>query len=168
MVRIAEIEVDSDSDSEDEVPAATIADARRISFSKKMTPSGGNSSERKRSPPPPPQLDDSGNSDSEGEEDDEEDDDLSLTRFGSAAAHPRREVEETEEGTISNPSNLSEEQLKAITEGAENMEMGEIFNHVAGCPCHGHSGQGFKAEKFWEIPGQEESGPRMAVVQVAA
>lgn len=169
-LRIAEIEEEADIMAE----PASAEQPRRVSFSGKTKPGTAVSEGRRSPPPPPPPLEDDLEDDEEEEdmeEDDEEDEGLGLQRFGSAAAQPPRIVGEesssSDEEDAVDPSIFTEDQLKTITGGKGNQELKNAYKHVSGCPCHGEKGPA--VENFWEVPAAEgKSGPRMAVVQVAA
>jgi len=190
-LRIAEIETDnsiplSDSDSDDDLPTCTAgvgaSKPRRVSFrGGSPRPNSVAVNSRPKSPPPDElaHLDSSSSSESEDddiEEDDEFEEGLGLQRFESATAKaprvPELEDDEGEEedgdlGPKSPEIGPSEGDLKIITGGEGDAELADAYNHVNGCPCHGHTGPG--VEKVWEIPGKMgEHGGRMAVVQVAA
>jgi hypothetical protein len=171
-LQIAQIEEDS-SDDENEVP--TEGRERRVSFR-------GNSprpaaADRKRSPPPDQfaHLKDTDSDSSEEEEeleDEEEDSGLSLRRFESGSARPPQMVDDdgssSEEDEPRSPPPLTEEELKTLTGGESNTDLAEAYNHVVGCPCHGHV-DAPKVEKMWEVPQKQGyQGGRVAVVQVAS
>jgi len=186
-LRIAEIETDnsaqiSDSDSDNDLPTCTAtvgaAKPRRVSFNSPR-PSSVNS--RPKSPPPD-ELAHLDSSSSESEDDDIEEDDefeegLGLQRFDSATAKAPRAVPDLEKdegedddgdlGPKSPEMAPSEGDLKIITGGEGDAELAEAYNHVNGCPCHGHKRP--DVDKVWEVPGKiGEHGGRIAVVQVAA
>ena len=113
----------------------------------------------------------------EDEDDDKEnggdDDDLSLRRFGSGAGDepPKMidddEEEEEEMEPKSPPPIPSEDELRMITGGEGDLELADMYQHVAECPCHGQKGP--HASQVWQIPpkpGQEKG--RYAVVAVEA
>jgi hypothetical protein len=143
-----------------------------------VEPGNGAMNRGRRSPPPNQfaHLDDT-DSDSSNNEyfDDEEDEDgAGLTRFESATAQPPRMVEdegsdeEEDDGPKSPPQMPTEEELKMITEGEVNEELVDLYEKVAGCPCHGQKGPK-SAGKVWEIPQKPGmQGPRMAVIEVTA
>jgi hypothetical protein len=174
-LQIAQIEeaMDSESDEEDDIDTHIAPPARLVSFSKSAH-GPVSSPGRRRSPPPDKtagHLDPGGLLDGEEEDDDEEDGDLRLERFGSATEQLPRMIdddgEDEEEEPNSPPDSPSEEELRLVTEGAGNAGLTDMYQRVAGCPCHGHHGPA--AEKVWEIP-QKAEGPglRLAVVQIAA
>jgi hypothetical protein len=105
--------------------------------------------------------------------DDEEDEDLSLQRFESGSARPPQMVDdnsssdEEEENEPKSPPPLSEEELNSIMGGPGDEKLAGLYQHIAGCPCHGEQPPG--ATNVWEIPQKPgEEGVRRAVVQVAA
>lgn len=180
MLRVAEIEVSGDdersnsSDSDDEqlkerhVGFAGIAKGRGI----------GSQKTQRRSPPPPvtqPGLD--VRDDDDDIEDDEDEDGAPLERFPSATAVPPRKVAQCGDeglgdmdgvGGQKQASEWSEEELKRITGSHGNAELVDVYNHIAGCPCHGQKAPA--AEKVWEVPSgmDGQMGGRMALVQVQA
>lgn len=172
-LQIAQIETDDSDDEENELP--TEGRERRVSFR-------GNSprpvsADRKRSPPPDQfaHLEDTDSDSSEEEEeleDEEEDSGLSLKRFESGSARPPQMIDDdsssSEEDEPRSPPPLTDEELKALTGGESDTDLAEAYNHVAGCPCHGHI-DAPKVEKLWEVPQKPGyQGGRVAVVQVAA
>jgi hypothetical protein len=178
-LRLAEIEIEGnehDEDGDDGVEAEngnSGAKGQHVSFRN----SGGRpvtAYERKRSPPPDhlAELDDT-DSDSDadedegGEEEDEEiDDGLSLRRFESASGKQPRLIDE-EDGLDHSPYMPSEAELKMITDGTSSDELADLYQHVAGCPCHGRDAP--TISKVWELPQKAGfHGPRVAVVEVAA
>ena len=141
-----------------------------------VEPGNGAANNKRRSPPPDrfAHLDDT-DSDSSNDEyyDDEEDEDgAGLQRFESAAAQPPRMIDDEgsdqEDDEPKSPPQLpSDEELKMITEGEASEELAQLYQKVAGCPCHGKKGPA--AEKVWEIPQKPGmQGPRLAVIEVAA
>lgn len=139
-----------------------------------VEPGNGAVNDRRRSPPPTrfEHLDDT-DSDSSNDEyyEDEEEDGAGLQRFESAAAQPPRMIaddgSDEEDDEPKSPPGLTDDELKAITEGEINEELAELYEKVAGCPCHGVKGPA--AGKVWEIPQKPGvQGPRMAVIQVEA
>jgi len=197
MLRVAEIETSSDDDEEikdvedDDVPRCTRGvepTPRRASVTFKdnsnrpsgelrqeVEPGNGAVNSRRRSPPPArfEHLDDTDSDSSNDEyfEDEDEEDGAGLQRFESAAAQPPRmiadEGSDEEEEEPQSPPGFTDEELKMITEGEVNEELAELYEKVAGCPCHGVKGPA--AHKVWEIPQKEGGeGPRLAVIEVAA
>ncbi len=132
--------------------------------------------ERKRSPPPEQfsHLDDTdSDNDEEVEEEEEEETGLSLQRFASGSAKPPRMVDDDsssssdDEDEPKSPPPLSDEELKTITGGSGDEELADLYEHVAGCPCHGEKAPA--VTQVWEIPHKlGHEGPRRALVQVAA
>lgn len=172
-IRLAIAEIETDDSDDERIDGQTDAQReRRVSFrGHSPRPS---STERRRSPPPDQfaHLEDTDSgSDEDGEEDlDAEDDGLSLQRFGSASAKPPQMVEDdsssSDEDEPKSPPPLSEDELKAITGGDGNVDLAKAYNHVAGCPCHGHSAP--QVQNVWDVPQKiGQQGVRMAVVQVA-
>jgi hypothetical protein len=173
-LRLAEIEMegsDDDESSEEHSPTPE----RHVSFR-------GNSNrhvatyDQKRSPPPdqPDGLEDedSGSSDDEDEEK-EGGDDLSLRRFESAAAKPTRVIGDDEQSRPNKEERRqslpmpSEDELKMITSGASNAELADLYQRVAGCPCHGENGP--MVSNVWEVPQKPGyHGSRVTVVEVDA
>lgn len=143
-----------------------------------VEPGNGAVNNRRRSPPPArfEHLDDTDSDSSNDEylEDENEDEGgPGLQRFESAAAQPPRMIEdegsdeEEEEDVPTSPPGFTVDELKTITEGEVNEELAELYEKVAGCPCHGVKGPA--AEHVWEVPQKPGvQGPRMAVIQVAA
>jgi len=171
-LRLLEIETDSNSSDEEDTQEATTE--RRVSFR-------GNSprpaaADRKRSPPPDQfaNLDDTDSEEEEEiEEDDEEEGGLSLRRFASATAKPPQMIDDdsssSDEDEPRSPPPMTEEELKLITGGVSDAEMKASYNHVRGCPCHGHHNDAPEVENVWEVPQKAGyTGPRVAVVQVTA
>ncbi|RDW57387.1 hypothetical protein BP5796_12837 [Coleophoma crateriformis] len=172
-LRLAEIETNSTSDdsdsSEDDL---AINERRRVSF-RTERPSVTRD-------PGQPSLEGSDSSSDSDEEvfDDEEDEDegLSLQRFESATAKPPRMIDDdddddddssSEEDEPTSPTMPSEEELKMITGGEANDELSGLYQHVAGCPCHGHRAP--HVSKMWDVPQKpNHEGARVAVVQIAA
>jgi hypothetical protein len=172
-LQIAQIEesVDSESDEDDDIDKHVAPPARLVSFSKSAHRPVG-SPGRRRSPPPdktaghldPDELSDG---EEEVDDDDEEEEDLRLERFGSATEQLPRMIDDDGEDEEEEPNSPSEEELRLLTEGAGNAGLTDMYQRVAGCPCHGH--QTPAAEKVWEIPQKSEGpGVRLAVVQIAA
>lgn len=170
-LQIAQIEEDDDSDEEDEANNNNIPSAPSpgvVSF-----PRSANrpvSSTRRRSPPPENHTHDI-SSDEDEEEEEEGEEDLRLERFGSAAGLPPRMMpddgSDEEDEPPSPPGTPSKQELKVLTEGDGNEGLADMYQKVAGCPCHGHEAPA--AEKVWDIPQKmEKEGPRLAVVQVAS
>ena len=196
MLRVAEIETSSDSSDDEmdtdtaDLPRCTRGEQpRRASVTFKdnsnrpsgelrqeVEPGNGAVNNRRRSPPPArfEHLDDT-DSDSSNDEyfedEDENEDGAGLQRFESAAAQPPRMIEDEgsdeEEDEPASPPGFTDDELKTITEGEANEELAELYEKVAGCPCHGVKGPA--AGKVWEVPHKPGvQGPRMAVIQVAA
>lgn len=164
------------SDVEDDatLPTCTEARPRRVSFRSGDKPRAGGMT-RPKSPPledaqPDSDSDSSGYGDDEIEDDDDEDEALSLQRFGSAAATPPRMIEDDgDEEEVDEPKSPTQEELLAITAGPESEGLGELYNRVTRCSCHGQGEHVPAGEKAWEIPQKEGwVGNRFAVVQVAA
>lgn len=139
-----------------------------------VEPGNGAANSRRRSPPPArfEHLDDT-DSDSSNDEyyEDEDDDGAGLQRFESATAQPPRmmadEGSDEDEDEPQSPPGFTEEELKVITEGEANEELADLYEKVAGCPCHGVKGP--SAGKVWEVPQKPGmQGPRLAVIEVAA
>lgn len=170
-LRILEIETDSSSSEEEDKEDISAPHQRRVSFR-------GNSprpvaSDRRRSPPPA-HLEDTDSEEEVIEEDeDEEDEGLSLRRFESGSAKPPQMIDDdsssSDEDEPLSPPPMTDEELKMITGGVSDSEMKEAYNHVRGCPCHGHHNDAPKVENVWEVPQKSGyTGPRLAVVQVEA
>lgn len=181
MLRVAEIEFTGD----DEGSSSSESDGdqlkeRHVGFSGSAKARGiGSQKTQRRSPPPPaPQPGVDVNDDDEDvESDEDEDDGAPLERFPSASAVPPRKVapdddegvgDMDENGGQERVSEWPEEQLKRITGQHGNAELVDVYNHIAGCPCHGHKAP--VVENVWEIPSGMDGkmGGRMAVVQVQA
>ena len=196
MLRVAEIETSSDEDEEMEEPEehnlptctrGVVEQPRRASVTFKdnsnrpsgelrqeVEPGNGAANNRRRSPPPArfEHLDDTDSDSSNDEYFEEEDEDgAGLQRFESAAAQPPRMIEdegsdEEDDEPVSPPA-FTEDELKTITEGEANEELADLYEKVAGCPCHGVKGP--SAGKVWEVPQKPGiQGPRLAVIEVAA
>ena len=179
-LRLAEIEMD-DSDDDDFIDQPSAPGERRVSFTGNSghhnNRTCGPITERKRSPPPN-QITTAVESESESSDeeyaDEEEDNDLSLQRFESATAHPPRMVDDDDSSSSSSDEDEqtspslkmpSEEDLKMITDGSGDTELVGLYQHVAGCPCHGAHAPA--ASNIWEVPRKPgDHGPRVAVVQV--
>jgi hypothetical protein len=167
-LQIARIEEDADSDEDEEEADRDIPTPPSpgvVSF-----PRSANrpvAFTRRKSPPPENHAQDI--SSDEDVEEEEEEEDLRLERFGSAAGLPPRMIDDEgsdeEDEPPSPPGTPSKQELKVLTEGDANPGLTDMYQRVAGCPCHGHEAPA--AEKVWDIPQtMEKEGPRLAVVQV--
>ena len=195
MLRIAEIELDSSDDDGDEEgvandephgpSAATATRERRVSFSSTsrarhdLSSSSAIAKEhdrKQRRSPPPTRLphpgeedDDDDGDDDDAVDDDEEDNALSLQRFPSATAQPPRMVADNgdDEGydDPAEPVTPTDEDVRGAIGAKSNEELTEVYQHIAGCPCHGK--QAPMASQVWEMPRKEGHG-RLAVMQVVA
>ena len=184
MLRVAEIEFTggeggntrSENDGEQ-------GKERRVGFAEDARAKGTDSQgARRRSPPPPVQQPgglevDEDDEDDEDIEDDEDEDSAPLQRFPSASAVPPRDAAHKDDEGIGDMDGieegekvpeLSEEQLRRITEGHGNAELVDAYNHIAGCPCHGQKAPA--VENVWEISSglDGQTRGRMAIVQVQA
>lgn len=176
-LQIAQIEenLDAESESDEEEDVDREAAPRPPSPGVVSFPKSSNrpvtSIHRKKSPPPE-RMTSQSYSDSSPEEDDEEEEeeDLRLERFGSASGLPPRMVDDEgsdEEEELSEPSTPTKDEMRQLTQGDGNLELSDIYQKVAGCPCQHH--QQPKAEKMWDIPQKpEKDAPRLAIVQIAA
>lgn len=100
---------------------------------------------------------------------------LGLTRFASASGAPPRMIpdegdEEEPEEAISPPALPADLDVGTLIAGPESEDMGELYELVRGCPCHG--GKAEKGKKFWEVKSGAgevgKPGKRMAIMQVEA
>jgi hypothetical protein len=173
-LRIAEIEMEQADEQElSEELSEPLGANPRVSFKHNAVRP---STTRARSPPPAGQfanLDEEGEDEEEEDDrevDDEDEDGLGLQRFESGSARRPQMIqddgEDEEEEEVKTPPPIpSEDELRLITESEGDEELTEAYEHIAGCPCHGHKGP--RASKVWEIPQKQgESGPRYAVVAV--
>ncbi|RDW63275.1 hypothetical protein BP6252_10820 [Coleophoma cylindrospora] len=173
-LRLAEIETNSTSEERDSLEDDLAINARRRASFRVCTARPSVT----RDPGQPPRLEDSDSSSDSDEEvfDDDEDEDegLSLRRFESASAKPPQMIVDDDDDSSSEedepaspPTMPSEEELKMITGGEANEELSDLYEHVAGCPCHGHRAP--HVSKMWDVPQKpSHEGARVALVQVAA
>lgn len=177
MLRVAEIEFTSDDEGGSDSSSGESDDEqlkeRHVGFAgpAKAMGTGSQRKTQRRSPPPPqPGVD----VHDDEEEDGDDEDGVPLERFPSASAGPPRGVSQYEDEGVGDMKGggggqeWSEEQLKRITAGVGSAELVDVYNHVAGCPCHGEKAPA--VENVWEIPAEMDGqmGGRLAVVQVRA
>lgn len=184
ILRIVEIEnensSDDDSDSEDLAEPRHAEHDQHVYFHSNTKPDT-TAKARKRSPPPNqdahPDGSDSESSDEayEYDENAEEENDLSLHRYASASAQPQRTIDDVdsissdEDEPRSPPSIPSEAELELITQGPENEDLVDLYQHVKKCPCHGQHENVPTVTKAWDVPQKEgQQGKRVAVVQIAS
>ncbi len=183
LLRFAEINLtgDDEGNSSSESDNDEQLKERHVGFSGSAKARGtGSQGAQRRSPPPPvqrPGVDVGDDDDDEDKGYDEGENGAPLERFPSGSARPPREVAQDDDEGIGDMdgnsgrekgSELSEEQLKMITEGHGNVELVDVYNHIAGCPCHGQKAPA--VENVWEIPSEADGqmGGRRAVLQVQA
>lgn len=182
MLRVAEIEFTGEDEKESSSESDNeMLKERHVGFSgpAKARGIGTQRTQRRSLSPPAPQPGVDVDDDDEPIEDDEDEegDGAPLERFPSASAVPPRKVapdhdegigDMDENGGQERVSEWSEEQLKRITAEHGSAELVEVYNHIAGCPCHGLKAP--MVENVWEVPSEMDGqmGGRMAVVQVQA
>lgn len=103
---------------------------------------------------------------------------LGLTRFTSASAQPPRMIpdvqtnevddDEDDDGPVSPPALPADLDVGAVIAGPEDEEMGDLYERIRGCPCHGLHEKAEKGRKFWEVKGDGQVGKKMAIMQVEA
>ena len=139
----------------------------------------------KESVQPPPR--EAAHSDEEDDDDIYEDDDFGedmgggLTRFESASAQPPRMVrstsssedeDEDDDGPVTPPQLPADVDLADLLAGEQDKELGDLYESVRGCRCHGHSQDpdaGRKAHGVWDVPMEKSpEGKRLVVVAVEA
>lgn len=115
--------------------------------------------------------------DDEAPDDFDFDDGLDLTRFVSASQKPPRMIpdegeddEEEELDEAISPPELPEDfDLGTIVAGPESEDVGELYERVRGCRCHGLGEKAEKGKKFWEVKNEvDRLGKRLAIMQVEA
>ncbi|KAF2663790.1 hypothetical protein BT63DRAFT_112091 [Microthyrium microscopicum] len=159
----------------------------------KAADNGGNKrsplSGRQKTPPPVTNKSD----DDQDVASDSDPDELSLQRFPSAAAQPRRQPspdklqppqesyddvsssddEDLESFLAMLEKNISRESLEKITKSKTDEELASLYQSVKGCSCHETDAPEIK--NFWEVPTDQQNGGmkgfeniRVAIAEVAA
>ncbi|OAL40077.1 hypothetical protein AYO20_00495 [Fonsecaea nubica] len=111
---------------------------------------------------------------------DDEMNDLSLTRFGSATAHPPRmvhsdsssdEEDEAKVEPVTPPQLPADVDVREIMGGEQDRELTDLYESVRGCACHGKREDpdlGARPQGIWDVPVEKTGGKHLAVVAVAA
>lgn len=153
----------------------------------KFKAAGNGTSGRRRSPPPSrlshavdPDEEEDGEDDygvDDDDESDDEQDELALTRFPSGSARAPQppplvpsDDDSDEEDEPPSPPPLTDEELRRIvnSKGSDgDVLLTSLYKGIKGCRCHGQTDTAPNVEQLWEVPAQDNKGPRFAVAQIA-
>lgn len=109
------------------------------------------------------------------DDDAEDGEGFDLTRYVSASHMPPRMIPDEgddvaeEDEAISPPLLPADFDVAGLVQGPENEEMGEMYELVRTCRCHGQTETAQKGKRFWEV--QDPAGSpnkRLAVMEVEA
>lgn len=109
------------------------------------------------------------------DDDDDQEEGLGLTRFVSASQMPPRMVpdegdEDEPDEAISPPTLPADLDVATVVQGPEDEQMGELYELVRSCPCHGAKSE--KGKRFWEVKDNAGTGDRpkkrIAIMEVEA